>query len=323
MSLPRRTFLHLAAGAAAQPILSCIARSQAYPSRPVRIIVPLPPGSTSDIVARLIGQWLAERLGQPFVVENRPGAGTNLGTEVVARAPGDGYTLLSTGTSSAINATLYERLNFVFLRDLAPVAGIMRVPNVMEIHPSVPAKTVPEFITYAKANPGKLNMASSGNGSTAHVFGELFKMMAGVDLVHVPYRTGALADLIAGHVQVIFDALPPSIEHIKAGKLRPLAITTKERSDALPDIPSLGDFLPNYEASTWFGICAPQGTAREIIGTLNVQINAALADLKMKARLTELGGDALSGAPSDFGKLIAEETDKWAKVIRTANIKPE
>jgi len=319
----RRRCLHLAAGAVALPFASRTARAQAYPARPVRVIVPLPAGSNSDIVARLMGQWLAERLGQPFVIENRPGAGTNIGTESVVRAPGDGYTLLSTGSSSAINATLYEKLSFVFLRDMAPVASLTRVPNVLEVHPSLPVKTVSEFIAYAKANPGKINMASPGTGSTPHVAGELFKMMAGVDMLHVPYRSGALADLIAGHVQVMFDGLPASIEQIRAGKLRALAVTTTMRSDALPDIPTVGDVLPGYEASTWFGISAPRNTPAHVIDTLNKEINAALAHPKMNARLAETGATALSGSPADFGKLIAAETEKWGNVIRAAGLKPE
>jgi len=299
------------------------ARAETYPARPVRIIVPLSPGSNSDIVARFIGQWLAERLGQPFIIENRPGAGTNIGTEAAVRAPADGYTLLSTGSSSAINATLYEKLNFVFLRDMAPVASFSHVPNVLEVHPSVPANTVAELIAYAKANPGKINMASPGTGSTPHVAGELFKMMAGVDMLHVPYRTGALADLLAGHVQVMFDGLPASIEQIRAGKLRALAVTTATRSEALPDVQTVGDFLPGYEASTWFGISAPNGTPAEIIDILNRNINAALADPKIKTRLTDTGSTVLSGSPADFRVLIAAETEKWGKVIRAANIKSD
>jgi tripartite-type tricarboxylate transporter receptor subunit TctC len=325
MKLPRRNFLHLAAGAAALPAVSRIAWAQAYPSRPVRIIAPFAPAGNTDLLARLIGQWLSERLGQPFIIENRPGAGTNIGTEAVVRAPADGYTLLLISPSAAINATLYDKLNFVFLRDIAPVAGVIRAPLVMEVNPTVPAKTVPEFIAYAKANPGKLTMASPGIGTACHVFGELFKMMAGVKMVHVPYRgTGpALTDLIGGQVQIFFDGLPTSLEHIRSGKLRALAVTTATRSDVLPDIPTLSDFLQGYEASLWFGFGAPKNTPSEIVNKLNEEINAALDDPKMKARLADLGGTVLPGSPADFGKLIADETEKWGKVIRAANIKAE
>jgi tripartite-type tricarboxylate transporter receptor subunit TctC len=325
MKLPRRNFLHLAAGAAALPAVSRIAWAQAYPSRPVRIIAPFAPAGNTDLLARLIGQWLSERLGQPFIIENRPGAGTNIGTEAVVRAPADGYTLLLISPSAAINATLYDKLNFVFLRDIAPVAGVIRAPLVMEVNPTVPAKTVPEFIAYAKANPGKLTMASPGIGTASHVFGELFKMMAGVKMVHVPYRgTGpALTDLIGGQVQIFFDGLPTSLEHIRSGKLRALAVTTATRSDVLPDIPTLSDFLQGYEASLWFGFGAPKNTPSEIVNKLNEEINAALDDPKMKARLADLGGTVLPGSPADFGKLIADETEKWGKVIRAANIKAE
>jgi tripartite-type tricarboxylate transporter receptor subunit TctC len=323
MKLPRRKFLHLAVGAAALPAVSRIARAQAYPTRPVRIIVPFAAAGAFDIMARLIGQWLSERLGQPFVIENRPGAGTNIGTETVVKAPPDGYTLLLAGTPNAINATLYEKLNFNFIRDIASVAGISRAPLVMAVHPSVPAKTVPEFIAYAKANPGKISMASAGIGAPSHVSGELFKGMAGVNVVHVPYRGAgpALVDLLAGQVQVGFPSLPSSIEYVRAGKLRALAVTSATRSDALPDIPTAGEFLPGYEASASYGIGAPKGTPVEIIDMLNKEINAALDDPNMKARLADLGGTPLLGSAADFGKLIAEETEKWAKVIKFAGIK--
>jgi tripartite-type tricarboxylate transporter receptor subunit TctC len=325
MKLPRRNFLHLAAGAAALPVVSRFARAQAYPTRPVRIIVPVAPAGSADIVARLIGQWLSERLGQQFVIDNRPGGGTSIGTEAVVRAPADGYTLLMVGLSNAINATLYDKLNFNFIRDIAPVAGIDREPLVMVVNPSVPAKTVPEFIAYAKANPGKINMASAGNGTPSHVSGELFKMMTGVNLVHVPYRGGgpALTDLLGGQVQVMLASISSSIEYVRAGKLRPLAVTTSTRSDALPDIPSVGDFVPGFEATFWTGIGAPKNTPAEIVDKLNKEVNAALDDPKMKARLADLGGTVLSGSPADFGNLIADETEKWGKVIRAANIKPE
>jgi tripartite-type tricarboxylate transporter receptor subunit TctC len=325
MKLPRRKFLHLAAGAAVLPALSRIARAQAYPARPVRIVVAFPAGGSSDIVARLAGQWLSERLGQAFIIENRPGAGTNIGTEVVVRAAPDGYTLLLAVTPNAIAATLYEKLDFDFIRDVAPVASILRAPNVMVVNPSFPAKTVPEFIAYAKANPGKINMASAGMGSANHVFGELFMIMAGIDLVHVPYRgeAPALTGLLGGQVQVMFPTVTASIQFIQAGKLRPLAVTTADRSDLLPDIPIVGDVLTGYEASTWYGICAPRNTPAEIIDKLNRATNAALADPKIKAQLADIGGAVLAGSPADFGKLIADDTEKWGKVIRTADIKPE
>jgi tripartite-type tricarboxylate transporter receptor subunit TctC len=325
MKLPRRNFLHLAAGAAALPAVSRIARAQSYPSRPVRFVVGAPAGGGFDMVARLMGQWLSERFGQPFVIENRPGAGSNIGTEAVVRAPADGYTLLLVSSSNAINATLYDKLNFVFLRDLTQVAGIARVPEVMLTNLSVPSKTVPEFIAYAKANPGKINMASGGIGSPGHMAGELFKIMTGIEPIHVPYRGGApaLTDLIAGQVQFMFISVPSSIAYIRAGKLRPLALTTTTRSDELPDIPTVSEFVPGYEASTWFGISVPTGTPAEIIVKLNSEINAALADPNFKARLANLGGAVLPLSPVDFGKLIAAETEKWAKVIRAANIKPE
>ncbi len=325
MKLPRRNFLHVAAGAAALPALSSIAIAQTYPTRPVRIIIGFTAGGAFDLTARLIGQWLSQRLGQQFIVENRPGAGTNIATEAVVRAPADGYTLLLGGAVNAVNATLYEKLNFDFIRDIAPVVGIIRFPNVMELNPSFATKTIPEFIAYAKANPGKINMASAGNGTSQHLSGELFKMMAGVNLIHVPYRGApqALTDLLAGQVQVSFDPLPAAIEFIKSGKLRALAVTTATRSEALPDIPTVGEFVPGYEASGWNGLGAPKNTLIEIIQKLNGEINAALADAGMRAKFAELGGMVLAGSPADFGKLIAEETEKWAKVIKLAGIKPE
>jgi tripartite-type tricarboxylate transporter receptor subunit TctC len=325
MKLPRRQFLHLAAGAAALPAVSHIAKAQTYPTRPVRIIVGFAAGGGIDIIARLIGQSLSERLGQEFVIDNRPGAGGNIGTEAVVRAAPDGYTLLLAFSSNAINATLYEKLNFSFIRDIAPVAGVIRVPNVMLVNPSVPAKTVPEFIAYAKANPGKISMASGGIGTPGHVSGELFKMMAGVDMVLVPYRSGgpALTDLIAGQVQVMFPNTGASLEYVKAGKLRALAVTTATRSEALPDLPTVAEFVPGYEASSWFGVGTPKATPAEIVEKLNKEINAGLADPRLKARLADLGGIALAGSPADFGKLIAEETEKWAKVIKFAGIKLE
>jgi tripartite-type tricarboxylate transporter receptor subunit TctC len=321
----RRQFLHLAAGAAALPSVSRVASAQAYPTRPVRIIVGFAPGSASDIVARLLGQWLSERLGQQFIIEHRPGAASNIATEAVVRAPPDGYTLLVVSTASAINATLYDKLSFNFIRDIAPVASVIRGPTVMVVNPSVPAKSVPEFIAYAKANPGKLTMASGGIGSGTHLPGELFKMMAGVNMVHVPYRGGgpALTDLLGGQVQVMFPSTVSSIEYIRAGRLRALAVTTATRSDALPDVPTVDEFVPGYEASAWFGVGAPKATPAEIVEKLNKEINASLADPKMKARLADVGGTALSGSPADFGKLIADETEKWAKVIKSAGIKPE
>jgi len=325
MKLPRRNFLHLAAGAAALPVVSRVARAQAYPSRPVRVIVGFTAGSASDIVARLMGQWLSERLGQQFLVENRPGAGTNIGTEAVVRSPADGYTLLLVNSSNAINATLYDKLSFVFLRDIVPVAGILRAPLVLVVHPSFPAKTVPEFIAFAKANPGKVTMASPGNGSSPHVSGELFKMMAGIDMTHVPYRGGGqvMTDLIAGQVQVSFIGLTVAIEHIRSGKLRALAVAAATRSDVLPDIPTVSDFVPGYEASAFWGVGAPRTTPAEIVDKLNKEINTALGDPTFKARLADVGGSALSGSPADFGKLIAEETEKWGKVIKFAGIKPQ
>jgi tripartite-type tricarboxylate transporter receptor subunit TctC len=299
--------------------------AQAYPSRPVRIVVPFTAGSLSDILARLIGQWLSDRLGQPFIIENRPGAGGNIGTEAVVKAPPDGHTLLVIASSNAINATLYEKLNFNFIRDIAPVATLTRQPQVMLVHPSFPAKTVPEFIAYAKANPGKVNMASAGNGTAPHVAGELFNMMAGVDMVHVPYRgsPAAMTDLIGGQVQVMFAVPIVSIEHIRAGKLRPLAVTSATRFGVLPDIPTVGEFLPGYEASVWVGIGAPKNTPTEIVDQLNKEINAGLADPKIKSGLADLGGGAFSSSPADFSKLIAEDAEKWAKVIKFVGIQPQ
>ena len=325
MKLPRRRFLHLAAGAVALPVISRVAWAQTYPMRPVRMIVGLTPGSGPDILARLIGQWLSERLGQQFLIENRPGAAGNIGTEGVVRAPADGYTLLLVGAANAINATLNEKLSFDFLRDIAPVAGITRERLVMVVHPSIPAKTVPEFIAYAKANPHKVTMASSGIGGTTHVSGELFKMMAGIDMIHVPYRGGnqVITDLVAGQVQVGFMGLSVAVEHIRSGKVRALAVTTATRSDVLPDIPTVGDFVPGYESSGWVGVGAPKNTPAEIVEKLNKEINAALADPKTKVRLADMGGAVFSGSPADFGNVIAEETEKWGKVIRAANIKPE
>jgi tripartite-type tricarboxylate transporter receptor subunit TctC len=325
MKLPRRKFLHLAVGAAAPPTVSRVAWAQAYPSRPVRIIVGFAPAGGTDIMARLIGQWLSERLGQQFVIENRPGAGTNIATEAVVNAPPDGYTLLLACLPNASNATLYDKLNLNFIRDIAPVAGIARDTFAIEVNPSVPVKMVPELIAYAKVNSGKINMASGGIGSGNHIFGELFKMMTGVNLVHVPYRGAgpALVDLLGGQVQVMFASMVSSIEYVRAGKLRALAVTTSTRSPLLPDIPTVAQFVPGYEASFWYGIGAPRNTPIEIVEKLNQEINAVLADSQMKARLAGLGATALPGSPADFGKLIAEETEKWAKVIRSANIKPE
>jgi tripartite-type tricarboxylate transporter receptor subunit TctC len=317
--------LHLAAGAAALPAVSRFAWAQTYPTRPVRIISPFGTAGANDLVARLIGQWLSERFGQQFVIENRPGAGGTIGTEAAVRAPADGYTLLLAGTTQAINATLYDKLSFDFIRDIAPVAPIIRLPNVLDVNLSVLAKNVPEFIAYAKANPGKINMASVGTGSTPHVTGELFKMMAGVNMVHVPYRSAgaALTDLISGQVQVYFGTTASSIEHIKAGKIRALGVTTTARAEALPDIPTVGEFLPGYEASFWFGIGAPKKTPIEIVDKLNSEINAALADPKITARLADLGATVLLGSPADFAKLIADDTEKWGKVIRALNIKAD
>ena len=325
MTLPRRQFLQLAAGTLALPAISRSTHAQTYPARSVRLVVGFTAGNSADILARLIGQWLSERLGQPFIIENRPGAGGNIGTEAVVRAPADGYTLLLCGIVNATNVTLYDQLNFNFIRDIAPVAGVIRGAYVLAVNPSVPAKTVPEFIAYAKANPGKINMASAGTGTSIHMSGELFKLMTGINMQHVPYRGSApmLTDLLAGQVQIAFDNLQPSMPHIKAGKLRALAVTTAMRSDALPDLPTIGDFVAGYEASTWNGICAPKNTPTDIVDRLNREINAGLADAKLQARLTEMGAWALPGSPADCGKLIADEIEKWGKVIRTGNIKAE
>jgi tripartite-type tricarboxylate transporter receptor subunit TctC len=322
---PRRRFLGLAAGAAALPAVSRIARAQAYPTRPVRIIVTVAPGGGADITARLMGQWLSERLGQPFIIENRPGAAGNIGTEAVVRAPADGYTLLLVAPARAINATLYDKLNFNFIRDIAPVASIIRQPLVMEVNPSVPARTTPEFIDYARANPGKINMASSGSGSAPHMAGELFKMLTGVHLVHVTYRGSgpALVDLLGGQVQVMFDGAASSIEYIRAGKLRALAVTTATRSDVLPNIPTLNEFVPGYEASDFYGVGAPKNTPVEIVDRLNKEITAALADPVMKARFVDLGATMFPGSAADFRKFIADETEKWAKVVKFAGAKAE
>jgi len=326
MKLPhRRQFLQLATGAAALPAISQVARAQTYPSRPVRIIVGFAPGASNDILARLMGQWLSDHLGQAFLVENRPGAGGNIGTEAVVRAAPDGYTLLMAGPPQAINATLYDKLSFNFIRDIAPVAAISREPSVVVVNPSVPATTIPEFIAYAKANPGKLNMASAGTGSLTHMTGQLFKIMAGVDLVHVPYRGSAPAatDLLGGQVQVMFLSTIASLEYIKAGKLRALAVTTDRRSQALPDVPTVGEFVPGYETGAVYGLGAPKDTPAEIIDRLNREINAALANPKIKARFGELGSAALPGSAADFGKLMAAETEKWAKVVRFSGAKPD
>jgi len=325
MNLPRRKFLHLAAGAAVLPVVSRSARAQAYPSRPVRWIVGSVPGSSPDMFARLIGQWLSERLGRPVVIENRPGAGTNLATEAVVRAPPDGHTLLFITSANSINATLYDKLNFNFIRDIKPVASIIRLPNVMEVNPSLPVRTVPEFIAYTKANPGKVNMASAGNGSVSHVVGELFKMMAGVNMVRVPYLGGppALTDLIGGQVQVYFDVITSSIEYIRSGKLRALAVTTATRSEALPGIPTVGEFLPGYEGSALFGVGVPQQTPADIVEKLNKDIKAALDDSKIRTRLAELGGMMLASSPDEFSKLIVEETEKWGKVVKFSGAKPD
>jgi len=325
MKLPRRQFLHLAAGAAALPAISRVAMAQAYPTRPVRIVVGFAAGGTQDIAARLIGQWLSERTGQQFIVENRSGAAGNLAADAVVRAPGDGYTLLLVGLSNAANASLYDRLNFNFIRDIAPIAGIIRVPLILEVHPSFSVETVPEFIAYAKANSGKISMASAGgNGGPSYITGELFKMMAGVDMLQVQYRGSgpALTDVIGGQVQGMFDPLPSSIEYVRSGTLRPLAVTTAMRSEALPGVPSVADFVPGFEASAWYGVGAPRSTRPEIIDKLNREINAGLAGPTLKARLSDLGGMLIAGLPADFGKLIAEETEKWGKVVRFAGIKP-
>jgi len=325
MKLPRRKFLHLAAGALALPAVSRMASAQAYPARPIRVIIGYTPAGSADITARLMGQWLAERLGQTVVIENRPGAGTNLATEAVVRAPADGYTLLLVAPANAINATLFDKLNHNFMRDIAPVAGINRFANVMEVNPSLPAKTVPEFIAYAKANPGKLSMASSGAGSTIHMSGELFKMMTGIQMTHVPYRGSApaLTDMISGQVQVMFDNIPSSIEHIRAGKLRPLAVTGTTRSDLLPDIPIVADYLPGYEASAWYGFGAPRGTPPDIIEKLNKTVNDILADPAVKKKFADMGATLIVSSPADFGKYVAAETEKWGKVVKFAGVKPD
>jgi len=323
MKFHRRQFLHVSAGAFALPAVSRVACAQSYPSRPVRIIVGFAPGSGSDIVARLLGQWLSERLHQPFITENRPGAGGNLGAEAVVKATPDGHTLLLVATPNAINATLYDKLNFNFIHDIEPVASISREPNVIVVNPSVPARTVPEFIAYAKANPDKIAMASAGNGSSSHLAGALFQNMAGISMVHVPYRGAppAITDLISGQAQ--FFAAPTSvlIEHIRAGKVRPLAVTTSQRSNALADIPTVAETMPGFEASTWFGLGAPKGTPAQIINRLNEETNAALTDPKIKARLAALGGATLVGSPADFGKFIVDETEKWGQLVRAANIR--
>ena len=325
MKLPRRQFLRLTAGVAALSAASRIATAQTYPSRPVRWIVGFAAGGGNDIVARLMGQWLSERTGQQFLIENRPGAGTNIATEVVVNAPPDGYTLLLVGLPNASNASLFDKLSFNFIRDITPIAGIMRVPNVLVINPSVPVKTVPEFIAYAKSNPGKVNMASAGTGSGSHLAGELFKMMAGINLVHVPYRGNgpAIAALLGGQVEVLFPPPTGSIAFIKTGKLHALAVTSAIRSEALPDLPTIGEFIPGYEMSAWYGVGAPKGTPAEVIDKINKEINAGLADSKMKARLADQGGVAIAGSPVDFGRLIAEETEKWGKVVQAVNIKAD
>jgi tripartite-type tricarboxylate transporter receptor subunit TctC len=325
VNLRRRAVLLLVAGAAVLPVVPQIAGAQDYPSRPIRLVVGFAAGGTQDVIARLIGQRLSEALGQQIVIENRPGASSNIAAEAVIRSPPDGYTLFMVGPNNAINASLYPKLPFDLVRDTAPIAGIMRVPNVMEVHPSVPAKSVPEFIAYAKANPGKINMVSGGTGTSVHVSGELFKMMTGINMVHVPYRGAgpALADLIGGQVQVMFDNLPSSIGHIRSGKLRALAVTTTKRSEALPGVPTVADFVPGYEASAFFGISAPRATPPAVVGRLNDAINVVLTDSKIRARLADLGGTALPGSPSDFGKLVADETEKWAKVVRFSGAKPD
>ena len=325
MKVRRRRFLYLAAGAAALPIFPCVASARTYPARPVKLVVGYAAGGVTDILARLMGQCLSERLGQPFIIDNRPGAGSNIATEAVVNAPSDGYTLLMVTAAHAINVTLYGKLNYDLARDIAPVAAVARIPNVMEVNASFPANTVSEFIDYAKANPGKLSMASGGIGTAAHVAGELFKLMSGVDMVHVPYRGSppALTDLFGGQVHVIFDPLPSSIAHIRAGKLRPLGVTTARRSDALPDVATVGDFLPGYEASTWASVGAPKNTAAEIVAKLNMEINACLADPGIKARFADLGVAVISGSPRDLAQLIADETEKWAKVVKFSGARPE
>ncbi|MFO1110025.1 MAG: tripartite tricarboxylate transporter substrate binding protein [Bradyrhizobium sp.] len=323
MKLSRRRFLRLASAAIAFPASSRLAYAQNYPSRPVRLIIGYTPGGSADLTARLMGQWLSEKLGQSFVIENRPGGGTNIATEAALRAPPDGYTLLLVAPANAINATLYEKLNFNFIQEVEPIAGLIRFPNVVVVNPSLPIKTIPELIAYAKANPGKLNMASSGNGSTIHMSGELFKMLTGINMVHVPYRGGApaLTDLIGGQVQVMFDNIPTCAEHVKSGKLRGLAVTSTTRSEILPDLPTVADFLPGYEASAWYGIGAPKGTPGEVVDRLNKTINEILADPKVKAKFSEYGAMLLPGSPADFGKLLAEETEKWGKVVKFSGAK--
>jgi tripartite-type tricarboxylate transporter receptor subunit TctC len=323
--MKRRQFLHLAATAAAIPAAWRIALAQTYPTRPVRLIVGFTAGGGSDITARLIGQWLSDRLGQNFVVENRPGADSNIGTGVVVNASPDGYTLMLALVPNAVNATLYEKLNFNFIRDIAPIAGIIRVPQVVLVNPAVPAKTIPEFIAYAKSNPGKVNLASAGSGSAPHMAGELFNAMAGIKMVHVPYRgqAPALTDLLGGQVQVLFPTTPGTTDFISSGKLRALAVTTAQRAQVLPDLPTVGDFLPGYEASQWYGLCAPRNTPPDVIDRLNKEVNAALVDPRMKARFADIGGEPLAGSPAEFGKLIADETEKWAKVVKFAGLKPE
>src|SRR5215470_17623760 len=323
MKLPRRNFLHLAAGAAALPAVTHVARAQAYPSRPVRVIVPFTPAGDTDLVARVMGQWLSERVGQQFIVENRPGAGTNIGTEAVVRATADGYTLLFATTANVINTTLYDNLAFNFSRDIAPVAGIITAPLVILVNPSFPAKTIPEFIAYAKARPGQINVASSGNGTSGHLAGELFKMMAGINMVHVPYRGGAaaLTDLLGGQVSVYFSVLPDSMEYIRAGKLRALAVTAATRWETLPDLPTVGDFVPGFEASAWQGVGAPKNTPNEIIEKLNKEINAILADREIKRRLGDLGGVPMPMTPAEFGKFVVDETEKWGRAVKFAGAK--
>ena len=325
MKLPRRKFLYLAAGAAALPTGARFASAQSYPTKPVRWTVPIAPGGPNDILARLMCQWLSERLGQPFVVEHRPGGGSNIGTAAVVNAPADGYTLLTVATVAAINATLYENLSFNLIRDIAPIAGIISVSNAILVHPSVPATTIPEFIAYAKANPGKVNMASAGVGTSGHLSGELFKMMTGVNMVHVPYRGAApaLTDLLGGQVHVYIGATPTLVEYVRTGKLRALAVTTMTRSEALPDIPTMAEFVPGYEASAWFGVGAPKNTPAEIVDRLNREINAALVDSRIRAALSDMGGTVLPGSPAEFGKLIADETEKWAKVVKFSGAKAE
>jgi tripartite-type tricarboxylate transporter receptor subunit TctC len=323
MKFQRRQFLHLAAGAAVLPAVSTVAKAQTYPARPIRLIVGYTPGGSADLTARLMGQWLSERLGQSFVIENRPGGGTNIASEAAVRAEPDGYTFLLVAPANAINATLYDKLNFNFLRDIEPVAGIIRFPNVVVVNPSVPVKSIPELIAYAKANPGKLNMASSGNGSTIHMSGELFKMLTGTNMVHVPYRGGApaLTDLISGQVHVMFDNIPTCAEHVKSGKLRGLAVTSTTRSAVLPDLPTVADFLPGYEASAWYGIGAPKNTPAEVIDRLNREINGILSDPAAKGRFAELGAILLPGSAAEFGKLLTDETEKWGKVVKFSGAK--